>query len=311
MHVDVTDVLFSPDERIICTWSGCFGNKKPDDAFRVWDLRSMQCLRKFKQTRLDDDAHGFAFSFDGRFLSRLALDPVKSEELIHVYEMPSAALLDQRSIRVPGARDLSWAPRKQAFLAYWAPEKENAPTSVSVIRLPSRETVRQSNLFNVDGCQLIWHPDAAFLAVLAAKAVKKKGKKSDAPERKGTHGYTLQIFRLREKSVPVEVMEFKERVHDVKFEPGSARFGVVLGDGPRYTVAFFTIGERGPPTPIVTLTDKPYNTLFWSPRGEQVVLAGMQVRAGCDCGCRLNRATSPSFTAPVAEPLGLAGILRH
>ena len=138
MHVDVTDVLFSPDERIVCTWSGAVGNKKPDDAFRVWDLRSMQCLRKFKQLRLDDDAHGFAFSHDGRFLSRVTLDPVKNEELIHVYEMPTAALLDQRSIRAPGARELTWAPRRAPLLAWWTPEKENAPTSVSVIRLPSR-----------------------------------------------------------------------------------------------------------------------------------------------------------------------------
>lgn len=177
MHVDVHDVLFSPDEHFICTWSGSYGNKKPDDAFRVWDLRSMQCLRKFKQTRLDDDAHGFSFSHDGRFLSRIAIDPAKNEELIYVYEMPTVALLDQRSIRAPGARDLSWAPRRAPLLAWWTPEKENAPTSVSVIRLPSREPVRQSNLFNVEGCQLVWHPEAAFLAVLAAKAVKKKGKK--------------------------------------------------------------------------------------------------------------------------------------
>ncbi len=34
---------------------------------------------------------------------------------------------------------------------------------------------------------------------------------------------------------------------------------------------------QGAPTPIVTLTDKSCNTLYWSPRGEQIVLAGMQV----------------------------------
>jgi uncharacterized protein with WD repeat len=122
--------------------------------------------------------------------------------------MPSVTLLDQRSIRAPGARDLTWCPRKQPLVAWWSPEKENVPTSVSVMRLPSRELVRQvrgqqspclyptphtpphlacthlslrparqRNLFNVDSCQIIWHPDGAFLAVLAAKAVKKNKKK--------------------------------------------------------------------------------------------------------------------------------------
>jgi uncharacterized protein with WD repeat len=65
MHADVVDVLFSPDERYICTWSGYFNNKKPDNAFRVWDLRSMQLLRGFKQQHIDDDTSGFSFSCDG------------------------------------------------------------------------------------------------------------------------------------------------------------------------------------------------------------------------------------------------------
>ena len=79
----------------------------------------------------------------GKFLARLSLDPATGSELVHVYELPTVALLDQRSIRAPGARDLTWCPRKQPLVAWWSPEKENVPTSVSVMRLPSRELVRQ------------------------------------------------------------------------------------------------------------------------------------------------------------------------
>jgi translation initiation factor 3 subunit B len=52
------------------------------------------------------------------------------------------------------------------------------------------------------------------------------------------------VFRLRDKGVPVEVLDFKERVHDVKWEPLGSRLAVVIGEGPRYSVVFYTMGDK-------------------------------------------------------------------
>ena len=59
-------------------------------------------------------------------------------------------LLDGRSLKAPGARDLSFCPAKANLLAWWTVERDNAPVAVTVMRLPGREVVRQRNLFNVD-----------------------------------------------------------------------------------------------------------------------------------------------------------------
>lgn len=180
-HMGINAVLFSPDERYAVSWNGRYGNAAPEKAGIVWDLRTQQELRAFRQLRPHEGECDLAWSADSRFLARIAADPSTGQELVYVYEMPSVTLLDQRSIKAPGARDLSWCPGgKASLLCWWAPEKDNAPTSVTVMRLPGREIVRQRNLFNVDSCELRWHPHGAFLAVLAAKAKKSAKKKGES-----------------------------------------------------------------------------------------------------------------------------------
>jgi translation initiation factor 3 subunit B len=91
-------------------------------------------------------------------------------------------------------------------------------------------------------------------------------------ERKGSHGFTLEFFRLRDKAVGVEVLEVKERVLDLTWEPGafSTRFALVLEsptNASRYTLSFYELGEKGPPTLLLSLEDKMYNQVHWSPAG--------------------------------------------
>jgi translation initiation factor 3 subunit B len=179
-HPHVNAVVFSPDERYALTWNGRYGNHEPERAAIVWDLRTQQELRAFRQLRPTDVSPDLVWSHDSKYLARVGADPSTGAELVYVYEMPSVGLLDQRSIKAPGAQDLSWCPKRGNLLSWWSPEKDNAPTSVTVMRLPGREILRQRNLFNVEGCELRWHPEGAFLAVIAAKAKKNAKKKGDS-----------------------------------------------------------------------------------------------------------------------------------
>ena len=175
-HSNVSDVAFSPDERFLLTWNGYYNNPDPERAIVVWDLRTQTEVRSWKQLRPDDESHGFSWSADSQLVARISADPATGTELVSVHEMPSGALLDLRSTKAPGARDLSWCPKRGNILAWWAPEHDNSPTSVTVMKFPSREIVRQRNLFNVDGCEVTWHPDGNVLAVVAAKTSKAKRK---------------------------------------------------------------------------------------------------------------------------------------
>ena len=286
-HPRVNAVLFSPDEAFIGTWSGYEGNPSPDRAMLVWDARTGSELRAFRQLRQDDDFHGFDWSADSKLLARVGVDPTTGSELVTVYEAPTLALLESKSIKAPGARGLAWAPPKSSanLLAWWSPEKVNTPTCVTLMKLPSRELLRARNLFNVDGCELQWHPDGSFLCVLASKALKKKKTKlgiATAAEKKGSAGYSLELFRLKDKGVPVEVVETSVRVVDFAWEPNGVRFAMVLGDGPtRYTVAVYSmvggaLGADGGKSVqlLFNLEEKACNSLAWSPRGENLLLLG-------------------------------------
>lgn len=98
------------------------------------------------------------------------------------------------------------------------------------------------------------------------------------PDRKGSHGFTLEIFRLRDKAVAVEVMEVPQRVLDLVWEPtgpaspagAPARFALVL-ESPtspsRCSFAFYEVGDKGAPHLLFVLEDKGFNALHWSPSG--------------------------------------------
>lgn len=297
---------FSPSEAHLLTWNGCEGNAHPEKAAILWDLRTGEQLRAFKQRRPEDDSCDMQWSADGKLLARLEHDSTVKTELIKVYDASNNAfaLLDKKSLKVPGAVEFSWCPATGSnntnLLAWWSPERENAPASVQVLRFPSRELVRQRNLFNVETLTLAWHPEGAYLAVLASKATKKKTK----PEKlapltlptsnaaSGTCGWTIELFRLREKDVPVQVLEVSEHVRGLFWEPSSAsghRFAVVT-DHPtvrgHYNISFYDMQAEGAagagssakavestkPTLLFTLEEKPYNAVSWSPKGEFAVL---------------------------------------
>jgi len=181
-HDGINAVVWSPNERYLYTWSGFAGNKTPDRAIIVWDARTGREIRTFKQRYPTDDAPDMVWSADGNLLARLKWDDVAGVDLVKVYEMPAGTLLDSRSIKAPCAVDISFAPRGGNLLAWWSPEVGDSPAGVQVMRLPSRELVRQRNLYNVDRVDMVWHPDGTHLAVLAARTAKKK-KKTDKPAR--------------------------------------------------------------------------------------------------------------------------------
>jgi translation initiation factor 3 subunit B len=78
---------------------------------------------------------------------------------------------------------------------------------------------------------MIWHPEGRFLCVRAERHTKNK---------KSTYT-NFELFRVKEKDVPVDLLEFKEKVLAFAWEPKGVRFGVVYGDGVRPDVSFYTM----------------------------------------------------------------------
>ncbi|KAJ7631103.1 eukaryotic translation initiation factor eIF2A-domain-containing protein [Roridomyces roridus] len=320
-HPLVKLIDFSPCEQYLVTWSnepivvpeGAPQGPQylsPDDEgnnIAVWDIKSGDLLRTFP-SHADDTAAkkqmqwpALKWSPDDKFVAR-----VTPGQMISVHELPSMYLHGKKSLKIEGVVDFEWCPQgdkdredaekdaqaassgsgasakavkkaRENMLVYWTPEVANQPARVTLLGFPSRAILRQKNLFNVTECKLYWQNQGDFLCVKVDRHTKTKK----------SIFCNLEIFRVREKDYPVEVLELKDTVTDFSWEPKGERFAIVsssdpnLGNpGPGITiktdVSFYQLEHGNGKNDfklLRTLSSRTSNAIRWSPRGRHVVLA--------------------------------------
>ena len=318
-HPGVRLVDFSPNENYMVTWSPepiqvpenapqgpqFFTPEDEGNSVAVWEVRTGHLLRTFPVTLEEGMApmgqpvlKGFSWPFlkwsgDSRYCARVT--PGKG---ISVYELPGMGLLDQKSIRIDGVVDFEWCPLgdrdkdalealakgeelprgvrapRENMLVYWVPEVQNQPARVTVLSVPSRETLRSKNLFNVSDCKLHWHPQGDYLCVKVDRQTRTKK----------TVFCNFELFRMREKDFPVEVVELKDPVLAFAWEPQGSHFAAISTSDPNFGVAapsisiktqlnVFHLDARGDFSLQKALDNKTCNALFWSPRGRHLLAA--------------------------------------
>ncbi|GBE80122.1 Eukaryotic translation initiation factor 3 subunit B [Sparassis crispa] len=315
-HPLVKLIDFSPCEKYFVTWSHdpivvpegaqqgpqFFSPEDEGNNIAVWDVKTGNLLRTFPTVYPDGEEKkqmqwpSLKWSPDDKFVAR-----VTPGQQISVYELPSMGLQGKKSIKIEGVIDFEWCPHgdkdredaeketkavadgvskgtkkaKENMLAYWTPEVANQPARVVLMDFPSRSILRQKNLFNVTECKLYWQNQGDFLCVKVDRHTKTKK----------SIFCNLEIFRVREKDFPVEVVELKDTVTDFSWEPKGERFALIssndpnLGNpGPGVTiktdVSFYQLERgKGDFKLLKTLSTRTSNTVRWSPRGRHVVLA--------------------------------------
>jgi translation initiation factor 3 subunit B len=149
-----------------------------------------------------------------------------------------------------------------------------------MMSVPSKEIVRTCNLFNVSDCKLYGQSKAAYVCVKVDRH--SKSKKLFATK--------LEIFRVREKGVPVEVVDpIKDAVINCAWEHKGNRFVLITTGGfvvqaavaPKTAVSFFAPEnlKGGAPSNfrhIRSVDKKNSNAIYWSPSGHFVVVAALQ-----------------------------------
>jgi len=304
-HSFVNMLEFSPNEKYICTWS----NRPisiPDEGhpqlsayddgknYVIWDLETGKPLRSFANLDLPDPSDpdapklgpkspwpAFKWSADDKYVARLT-----SGQSISVYELPKMTLLDKTTIKMDGVVDFEWAPASvkrdgvkeyEQLFCFWTPELGSNPARVGLMSIPSKQVVRSLNLFSVSDAKLHWQSEGQYLAVKVDRH--SKSKKSLAT--------TLEIFRVKEKGVPVEVVDtIKDTVINFAWEPKGDRFAIIsttepvgpTAVPPKTAVSFFCPEKsKGPVVGnfkhLRTLDKKNSNSIYWSPKGRFVVIA--------------------------------------
>ena len=314
-HPGCNLIDFSPGENYVTTWS--FKPIEVDENhpilsvdenhknYVIWDLATAKPLRSFANHDVPGgvDERGmptkkvfpwpaFKWSSDDKYVARM-LDG----QSLSVYELPKMNLLDRTTIKVEGIKDFEWAPALpqresvksyEQLLCYWTPEIGSQPAKVSLMSIPSKEVVRTRNLFNVSDARLHWQSQAAYICVKVDRH--SKSKKSLATN--------LEIFRVREKGVPVEVVDsIKDTVVNFAWEPRGDRFVLITtapeaaltttAVPPKTSVSFFCPEKVkgagvGNFKHIRTFDRKTSNGIYWSPKGRFVVVATVASQQGCD-----------------------------
>ncbi|GAA5854670.1 hypothetical protein JCM8547_004930 [Rhodosporidiobolus lusitaniae] len=309
-HPDVKLIDFSSYERYLVTWSprpieasnsplSPFTDEDVGNNVAVWDIVSGELVRTFPMVGDQTNELNkritwpmFKWSPDEKYAAR-----VTPGQQISVYETPSLGMLGKKSIKIEGVVDFEWAPMNDAErealeaerngiakpgssnltnkLAFWTPEIANQPARVSLMSLPSRQIIRSKNLFNVHDCKLHWQSNGDYLCV-----------KVDRHTKTGKTRFTnLEVFRLREKDVPVQVVEIKDAVVAFAWEPAGQRFALITSSDPNFanplpgqsiktSVSFYGFDSRkGDFLLLKTFDNKAFNNVFWSPKGRHVILA--------------------------------------
>ncbi|KAI9754225.1 MAG: Translation initiation factor 3 subunit b [Chaenotheca gracillima] len=313
-HPFVNLVDFSPNEQYMVTWSnrpisieesqGALSMEEDGKNYIVWEVETGKPLRSFANIDLpgpatDEEGNpikrkiqwpAFKWSSDDKYVARLT--PGQS---ISVYELPRMNMLDKSSIKVEGVVDFEWAPATpkrdavktyEQLLCYWTPEIGSNPAKVGLMSIPTKEIVRTRNLFNVSDAKLHWQSEAAYVCVKVDRH--SKSKKSLATN--------LEIFRVREKGVPVEVVDsIKDTVINFAWEPKGDRFVLITtaevmaatAVPPKTSVAFFC-PEKGKGVSagnfklIRSVDRKTSNAIYWSPKGRFVIVGTVHSQQSFD-----------------------------
>ncbi len=278
-------VNFSPQEKFFLTSNDDLNDP---EAIKIFSIETGKLMRAFplfpkdflsdeltKQERAQIPPPTFQWSHDDKYIARMG------KNLISIYDTSTMKLLDSRSLTADGIREFQFSP-KANVLAYWAPEEKNAPAHVDIIELPSRKKLRQKNLFNVTKCSMVWHNEGSYLGVKVTRHTKSKK----------TLFNNLELFRLEDEGVPVEMLDIKDAIMAFSWEPCGSRFAMIHAEDPNSTkvnVSFYDMNKmttvtknKKTETKITkevnkshTLSGKQVNTIFWSPAGQTIIMASL------------------------------------
>jgi translation initiation factor 3 subunit B len=275
-------ITFSPQENYLLT-----NNEDPKDpaAIKVYHIPTGNLLRAFplfpEGVPTDVPPPPFLWSHDDKYLARMGKD------MVSIFETPSMKLLDKRSLVADGICEFQWSP-KANIIAYWAPEVQNSPAHVDLVEIPSRKVVRQKNLFNVSRCTMVWQDQGDYLAVKVTRHTKSKK----------TLYNNIELFCLSDPGIPVEMLDMKDAVMALQFEPHGSRFAMIHAENPqaaKVKVSFYDMMklEDAPPTVVgmktvkkprnkiseinllETLEGRQVNFLSWSPAGSVIIMASL------------------------------------
>ncbi|UYV80643.1 EIF3B [Cordylochernes scorpioides] len=260
-HPNFSFLHFSPRENYLVTM--CSTN------IIIWNIWLKKKMRIFT---LEDNLKTatwpiFKWSHDEKYFARIGVNT------LNIYETPSFGLLEKKNIAIKGIRDFEWSPSDNT-LCYWVEEEDQVPGKIILMEVPSCKEIRSKNIFKMNECKIRWQEAGDYLCVLT-KRYKKFKKGQNGEMRYFGHYHNIDIFSMREKLIPVQNFEFEEEVSEIAWEPVGNKLAVLHGETQK-SLSFYGIKSLNTFSLLKTLEKKQCNSIFWSPDGRHIVLAGLK-----------------------------------
>jgi|EP00927_Polykrikos_kofoidii_P049678 translation initiation factor 3 subunit B len=269
-HRNPKHIQFSPNEDYLLTWNGSHPTEEDDGAVRIFRVLTGECVKKCRTptvSPLGDEFPHFLWSNDGKYFAEC------SESTISVRDTDTFELIKdedgkKRMLKnYDGLHTFQWSP-KDNILAIWTLEKENNPARLVLVEIPSRRELASRSRTQAKAT-MHWQSEGDYLCLLVTKL--SKTKKEGATN--------LDIFRIRDKNIPVDIVQVVDTVRGFYWETKGSRFAVLTSDeGGLTKLLIFQLGkEKCELIADTPLPSNSFNEFYWGPEGQYFVIAALQL----------------------------------
>lgn len=301
LHMKVRQISFSPNEKYVMTYS----LNNLNYIVKVWDVLIGSLIREFIIPKSDEDESQFWPEFRWSFDTYFAR---KQKDKISVYHSDNCVMVDKKSIDIIGVKDFTWST-KGHLLSYWVGEQESTPARVVLISLPTKKEIFAKTLFNVVDISLKWSAQDDYLAVISERYTKKKI--VDNQLKSIGLSASLEIYRVKEKEIPVEKIPIGEKTQIVAhdWESNGSKLAVLTFNQKTTNILIFDLRIIGQPQKLMDYTFATRMTLMkWSPQGQFIACStanssSIEFIDGHD-GCLLRRVETHNLNDLVWDPTG-------
>ncbi|CAN6878039.1 unnamed protein product [Brassica oleracea] len=253
----VEEFDISPGEKYLVTYY----RPKPSDPNGLWlkifDLRTGTAIVGLNNVDVADSPQWplirWAEGKDDKFFAILS-----KNKTVSVYQTKKFNMLGNAPLLLDDVIDISWSPT-QALLAILLKASGKQPVKVVLLQFPNNVKLAEKDLTAILGdCKMHWQSNGEYLAV-------------------NTYG-GFEFFRIKEEGIPTDSLKVDKKILAFAWEPSGHRFAVIYGDEPTLSVSFYSMKKTpGKVTELTTLSNSQADALFWSPKGNLIVLAGLKV----------------------------------
>jgi len=185
-----------------------------------------------------------------------------------------------------GVSHFKFSP-KDNIIAVWSPHSGDIPARLSLVNIETRHELQTKSRTNFSAV-MEWQSEGDYLCIILSKLTKAeknakadKEKKDDErlPERPAMkNAKKLEIFRMREKNIPVESVDVDDVIKGFFWEPRSNRFALLTesASSSKTNIMFFSLTDQKCENVCqFELPSSAYNKVFWAPDGQYFVVAAV------------------------------------